>query len=118
MKRIDHCTLIVLQHASHCHRSAPLIGCHKSHPVHHTCRSIATIPGTEYTCEGKRVTRPKNKLTNPTAVAATYGAAADPRVQLVGYGPSASTIGGNRAGRAAATAVRRHLQAGDRASAV
>ena len=37
-------------------------------------------------------------------------AAADPRVQLGGYGPSASTIGGNRAGRAAANAVRRHLQ--------
>ena len=37
-------------------------------------------------------------------------AAADPRVQLVGYGPSASTIGGNRAGRAAATAVRRYLE--------
>jgi cation diffusion facilitator CzcD-associated flavoprotein CzcO len=37
-------------------------------------------------------------------------AAADPRVQLVGYGPSASTIGGNRAGRAAAAAVRRHLE--------
>ncbi|KAA1427350.1 NAD(P)-binding domain-containing protein [Nocardioides antri] len=36
-------------------------------------------------------------------------AAADPRVQLVGYGPSASTIGGNRAGRAAAVAVRRYL---------
>lgn len=34
----------------------------------------------------------------------------DPRVQLVGYGPSASTIGGNRAGRAAALAVRRHLE--------
>ncbi|WP_447645726.1 NAD(P)-binding domain-containing protein [Nocardioides zeae] len=33
-------------------------------------------------------------------------AAADPRVQLVGYGPSASTIGANRAGRAAAVAVR------------
>ena len=33
----------------------------------------------------------------------------DPRVQLVGYGPSASTIGANRAGRAAAIAVRRHL---------
>jgi len=33
----------------------------------------------------------------------------DPRVQLVGYGPSASTIGGNRAGRAAALAVRRQL---------
>ncbi|GAB2878377.1 NAD(P)-binding domain-containing protein [Nocardioides pacificus] len=31
---------------------------------------------------------------------------ADPRVQLVGYGPSASTIGANRAGRAAAVAVR------------
>jgi glycine/D-amino acid oxidase-like deaminating enzyme len=33
----------------------------------------------------------------------------DPRVQLVGYGPSASTIGGNRAGRAAALAVARQL---------
>lgn len=37
-------------------------------------------------------------------------AAADARVQLVGYGPSASTIGGNRAGRSAALAVRRRLQ--------
>ncbi|WP_435770169.1 NAD(P)-binding domain-containing protein [Nocardioides sp. SYSU DS0651] len=36
-------------------------------------------------------------------------AARDPRVQLVGYGPSASTIGGNRAGRAAALAVRDRL---------
>jgi thioredoxin reductase len=36
-------------------------------------------------------------------------AARDPRVQMVGYGPSASTIGGNRAGRAAALAVRRYL---------
>jgi hypothetical protein len=26
----------------------------------------------------------------------------DPRVHLVGYGPSASTVGANRAGRAAA----------------
>ncbi|MFT4188275.1 MAG: NAD(P)-binding domain-containing protein [Aeromicrobium sp.] len=33
----------------------------------------------------------------------------DPRVQLVGYGPSASTIGANRAGRTAAVAVRRYL---------
>jgi len=32
-------------------------------------------------------------------------AIADPRVQLVGYGPSASTIGANRAGRAAARGV-------------
>ena len=32
-------------------------------------------------------------------------AVADPRVQLVGYGPSASTIGANRAGRAAARGV-------------
>ncbi len=32
-------------------------------------------------------------------------AVADPRVQLVGYGPSASTIGANRAGRDAARAV-------------
>ena len=38
-------------------------------------------------------------------------AVADPRVHLVGYGPSASTIGANRAGRAAAVAVARHLAA-------
>ncbi len=29
----------------------------------------------------------------------------DPRVQLVGYGPSASTLGANRAGRVAALAA-------------
>ena len=40
-----------------------------------------------------------------TAVTAAY----DPRVQLVGYGPSASTIGASRGGRAAARAVRRQL---------
>jgi len=34
-------------------------------------------------------------------------AVADPRIQLVGYGPSASTIGANRAGRVAATNVLR-----------
>ncbi|MGO3147538.1 MAG: NAD(P)-binding domain-containing protein, partial [Leucobacter sp.] len=33
------------------------------------------------------------------------GAVADSRVQLVGYGPSASTIGANRAGRSAANGV-------------
>jgi len=37
-------------------------------------------------------------------------AAVDPRVQLVGYGPSASTIGANRAGRAAALAVSAQLE--------
>lgn len=36
-------------------------------------------------------------------------AAADHRVHLVGYGPSASTIGANRAGRAAARAVQQQL---------
>jgi NAD(P)H-nitrite reductase large subunit len=36
-------------------------------------------------------------------------AVADPRVQLVGYGPSASTIGANRAGRVAARNVRHWL---------
>jgi NAD(P)H-nitrite reductase large subunit len=45
-------------------------------------------------------------LTSTTDVQSATTAADDPRVQLVGYGPSASTIGGNRAGRAAATAVR------------
>lgn len=43
-------------------------------------------------------------------------AVADPRVQLVGYGPSASTIGANRAGRAAATGVARWLQTDSSAS--
>jgi len=36
-------------------------------------------------------------------------AVADPRVQMVGYGPSASTIGANRAGRAAARGVAQWL---------
>jgi len=36
-------------------------------------------------------------------------AVADPRIQLVGYGPSASTIGANRAGRTAARGVARWL---------
>lgn len=34
----------------------------------------------------------------------------DPRIQLVGYGPSASTIGANRAGRTAARGVQRYLR--------
>lgn len=37
-------------------------------------------------------------------------AVADPRIQLVGYGPSASTIGANRAGRFAARGVARALE--------
>lgn len=41
--------------------------------------------------------------TTPTTVAD------DPRIQLVGYGPSASTIGANRAGRIAARGVLRSL---------
>lgn len=47
-----------------------------------------------------------------TAVTAAY----DSRVQLVGYGPSASTIGASRAGRAAALAVRRQLQIAPRSA--
>ncbi|MFE0511227.1 NAD(P)-binding domain-containing protein [Streptomyces sp. NPDC058964] len=38
-------------------------------------------------------------------------AVADPRIHLVGYGPSASTIGANRAGRAAVRDIRRLLAA-------
>jgi len=38
-------------------------------------------------------------------------AAADPRIHLIGYGPSQSTIGANRAGRAAVTAVSQLLRA-------
>jgi cation diffusion facilitator CzcD-associated flavoprotein CzcO len=47
----------------------------------------------------------------PGNVQGATTAVADPRVQLVGYGPSASTIGASRAGRAAAAAVVRHLAA-------
>ena len=35
---------------------------------------------------------------------------ADPRVHLVGYGPSASTVGANRAGRAAVREIRELLE--------
>lgn len=38
-------------------------------------------------------------------------AVADPRIHLIGYGPSQSTVGANRAGRAAATAVSQLLRA-------
>lgn len=38
-------------------------------------------------------------------------AVVDPRIQLVGYGPSASTIGANRAGRTAARGVQQALTA-------
>lgn len=39
--------------------------------------------------------------------------AAEPRVHLVGYGPSSSTIGANRAGRAAVSGIIRLLDAAD-----
>ncbi|MEU0739872.1 NAD(P)-binding domain-containing protein [Streptomyces sp. NPDC006134] len=44
-------------------------------------------------------------------------AVADPRIHLVGYGPSASTIGANRAGRAAVRDIRRLTTAGPEAVA-
>ncbi|CAL9589221.1 putative oxidoreductase CzcO [Streptomyces sp. enrichment culture] len=44
-------------------------------------------------------------------------AVADPRIHLVGYGPSASTVGANRAGRAAVRDIRRLLAAGPEAVA-
>jgi hypothetical protein len=43
--------------------------------------------------------------------------AADPRIHLVGYGPSASTIGANRAGRAAVRDIGRLLAGDPRAAA-
>ncbi|MFJ5921561.1 NAD(P)-binding domain-containing protein [Kitasatospora sp. NPDC092948] len=41
----------------------------------------------------------------------------DPRIHLLGYGPSASTVGANRAGRAAVNEVVRLLREGDRPTA-
>ena len=51
------------------------------------------------------------RLRGPAGGIAMVGTrvAADPRVHLVGYGPSASTIGANRAGRAAVREVRELL---------
>ncbi|HYP43668.1 MAG TPA: FAD-dependent oxidoreductase [Propionibacteriaceae bacterium] len=51
-------------------------------------------------------------LRSPAGGIALDGTAAvrDPRVQLVGYGPSASTIGANRAGRQAARNVAHRVQ--------
>ena len=51
------------------------------------------------------------RLRSPAGGIALDGTAAvrDPRIQLVGYGPSASTIGANRAGRVAARNVQRLL---------
>ena len=52
----------------------------------------------------------------PSSMDGTH-AAGEPRVHLVGYGPSASTIGANRAGQAAARHLRRLLHpAGERAA--
>jgi hypothetical protein len=52
------------------------------------------------------------QLREPSGVIRLDGTAAarDPLVHLVGYGPSASTIGANRAGQAAARALRRALR--------
>lgn len=44
-------------------------------------------------------------------------AVADPRIHLVGYGPSASTVGANRAGRAAVRDIRRLPALEERAAA-
>ena len=52
---------------------------------------------------GIRLTAPYDRHTFTTSTA-------DPRVHFVGYGPSASTIGANRAGRAAARAVADQLR--------
>ena len=41
--------------------------------------------------------------------------AAEPRVHLIGYGPSSSTIGANRAGRAAVASLVKWLGAGEAA---
>ena len=41
--------------------------------------------------------------------------AAEPRVHLIGYGPSSSTIGANRAGRAAVASLATWLEAAPRA---
>ena len=52
------------------------------------------------------------RLRGPAAASAWTAphVAGEPRMHLVGYGPSASTIGANRAGQAAARQLRRLLR--------
>jgi len=57
-----------------------------------------------------RLRSPRGGIQLGDTPATATTAVADPRVQLVGYGPSASTIGANRAGRVAARAVARCLR--------
>src|SRR4051794_36488154 len=59
------------------------------------------------------------KLREPGGGIAVEGTRAlrDPRIHLVGYGPSASTVGANRAGRAAVHEIRQLLTAPERATA-
>lgn len=57
-----------------------------------------------------RLRSPRGGIQLGDTLATSTTAVADPRVQLVGYGPSASTIGANRAGRVAARAVARRLE--------
>ena len=52
--------------------------------------------------------RPKGLVLLPTRELATQ-VAKDPRIHLVGYGPSASTIGASRAGAAAAAELMTYL---------
>lgn len=54
---------------------------------------------------------PRGGIQLGATLATSTTAVADPRVQLVGYGPTASTIGANRAGRVAANAVARAVSA-------
>ena len=99
-------------------REAERLGAYERHPMFEAVepRGVRMPDGTEWPADvilWATGFRPAVAHLAPLRLRSSYGgiqldgttAVADPRVQLVGYGPSASTIGANRAGRVAARGV-------------
>jgi cation diffusion facilitator CzcD-associated flavoprotein CzcO len=106
-------------------REAERLGAYDRHPMFTrvTPDGVVLADGTEWVADAilwATGFRPAVAHLAPLHLRSAYGgiqldehgttAVADPRVQLVGYGPSASTIGANRAGRFAARGVARWLE--------
>ena len=105
-------------------REAEQLGAYERHPMFTAIeREGVRMPnGTQWAADAilwATGFRPAVGHLAPLRLTSEYGgiqldgttAVADPRIQLVGYGPSASTIGANRAGRVAARGVAAWLDA-------
>jgi cation diffusion facilitator CzcD-associated flavoprotein CzcO len=111
-------------------RAAEALGAYDRHPMFSriTPDGVVTADGEEWAADTilwATGFRPAIAHLAPLHLRSAYGgiqldgttAVADRRVQLVGYGPSASTIGANRAGRVAARGVAQWLDANIASSA-